>query len=183
MSSRKNSDGITIAPLRKLDDFLTDSAIFQIPNFNDLEKWGNRVTNNLMYYQTNYFLMALAIFVVIGIIHPIKLICGSVVVVVVLGLFFYITNERAAAAEFKRQHPIVSLLLILSGIYFICYMFKSLLIFLLGIFLPFSITFVHASLRKRNLKNKIANKVEEIGIKKTPMGIFLKSFGMEPELI
>lgn len=56
----------TIAPLRSLDDFILESARFQIPNIQDLEKWGRRVANNLMYYQTNYFLLAIMVFCVVG---------------------------------------------------------------------------------------------------------------------
>ena len=55
-----------VSPLRSLDDFLLESARFQIPNFKDFEKWGNRVINNLLYYQTNYFLLAIIIFVLVG---------------------------------------------------------------------------------------------------------------------
>lgn len=54
------------APLRSLDDFLLESARFQIPNVKDMEKWGKRVTSNLLYYQSNYFLLAIIIFVIVG---------------------------------------------------------------------------------------------------------------------
>jgi len=57
---------VKIAPLRSLDDFLLESARFQLPNVKDMEKWGNRVTNNLLYYQSNYFLMSLVIFLLVG---------------------------------------------------------------------------------------------------------------------
>ena len=40
---------------------------------------------------------------------------------------------------------------------------------------------VHASLRLRNIKSKIANKVEYIGVRRTPMGVLLESFGMDQE--
>nr|CAH7727020.1 unnamed protein product [Callosobruchus chinensis] len=63
---KKEQSEFEIAPLRPLDDFLLETARFQIPNFRDLEKWGNRVTSNLLYYQTNYFLMAIVIFIVVG---------------------------------------------------------------------------------------------------------------------
>lgn len=47
----------------------------------------------------------------------------------------------------------------------------------------FSATFIHASLRLRNLRNKIANRMEQVGLKKsTPMGIVLNSLGLEAEL-
>lgn len=40
---------------------------------------------------------------------------------------------------------------------------------------------LHASLRLRNVKNKIASKVEYIGILRTPMGLLLEALGMEQE--
>lgn len=46
----------------------------------------------------------------------------------------------------------------------------------------FIVTFVHASLRLRNLRNKLVNKIEGIGLKRTPMGLFLEHLGMEQEL-
>lgn len=57
---------LEIPPLRGLDDFLLESARFQIPNFKDLDKWGNRVVNNLFYYQTNYFFTSVIIFLIVG---------------------------------------------------------------------------------------------------------------------
>lgn len=55
-----------MAPLRRLDDFLLNSARYQLPNFSDIDKWGNRVTNNFLYYQTNYFLLAIMIFLLVA---------------------------------------------------------------------------------------------------------------------
>lgn len=61
-----DADGISVSPLRSLDDFLMESARFQIPNFKDADKWANRVIQNLLYYQTNYFLTYLVVFAVVG---------------------------------------------------------------------------------------------------------------------
>jgi hypothetical protein len=57
---------VQIAPLRSMSDFVLDSARFQVPTIKDPEKWANRVLNNLLYYQTNYFLAALIVFLLIG---------------------------------------------------------------------------------------------------------------------
>lgn len=57
---------VQVAPLRSLGDFILESARFQIPNIKDADKWANRVLNNLLYYQTNYFLTALIVFLLIG---------------------------------------------------------------------------------------------------------------------
>ena len=66
MAAKEAESNLEIAPLRSLDDFLLESARFQVPNFKDLEKWGFRVYNNLIYYQSNYFLTAVALFALIG---------------------------------------------------------------------------------------------------------------------
>lgn len=93
-----------------------------------------------------------------------------------------IINFRSAT-QFKKNHPVLGILLILGGGYFIVYMLGSVLVFLFGILLPICIVFIHSSMRLRNIKNKLSNKIETIGLKKTPMGIFLESLGMEPEFL
>jgi hypothetical protein len=47
----------------------------------------------------------------------------------------------------------------------------------------FVVIFIHASLRLRNVRNKLVNKMEVISLKRTPMGIFLEALGMEQELL
>lgn len=64
--TKLSNTGMELPPLRSLDDFLLESARFQIPNLKDLDKWGNRVVNNLLYYQTNYFFMSVVIFLIVG---------------------------------------------------------------------------------------------------------------------
>lgn len=182
MNKKQTSSGFEIAPLRSLDDFLLEAARFQIPNVKDLEKWSNRVTQNLLYYQTNYFIMSILIFIIVGIIHPIKMACGILATAVLFMIFVYITNEKASAARFKKKHPIVSIFGIFACAYFLAYMLQSLIVFLLGILLPVAAIFIHASLRLRNLKNKIVNKVENLGLRTTPMGFFLEEMGLESEL-
>ncbi|MPC29164.1 PRA1 family protein 2 [Portunus trituberculatus] len=66
ISKMAEGEGLSVAPLRSLDDFLLESARFQIPNLKDPDKWANRVIQNLLYYQTNYFLTYLVIFAVVG---------------------------------------------------------------------------------------------------------------------
>ena len=45
-----------LPPLRNLDDFFV-GARFGLPDYQNVEKWNNRVIQNLMYYQTNYFII------------------------------------------------------------------------------------------------------------------------------
>jgi hypothetical protein len=48
--------------------------------------------------------------------------------------------------------------------------------------LKFKVVFLHAILRLRNLKNKVANKAEMIGIARTPMGCILEQLGATNEI-
>lgn len=69
-SKHKMSNEIQYAPLRTLDDFILSSARFQLPNFSDFEKWGNRVVKNLCYYQSNYGVMVLIWLLIVLLIQP-----------------------------------------------------------------------------------------------------------------
>lgn len=53
-------------PLRSLDDFLLSSARFAVPDLRDLDRWNNRIINNLLYYQSNYFLSAVLLLLLVG---------------------------------------------------------------------------------------------------------------------
>lgn len=53
------------APIRSLNDFLLD-ATWNVPNFSDLPRLNNRLVSNLTYYQTNYFIFGVALFLLVG---------------------------------------------------------------------------------------------------------------------
>lgn len=55
-----------LAPLRPWDDFFPGTDRFAKPEFGDLTKWNNRVISNLLYYQTNYFAVAVVVFLIVG---------------------------------------------------------------------------------------------------------------------
>ena len=42
---------------------------FEVPDTNDTGRWTNRVVNNLIYYQTNYFVSALIVFSLIRLVQ------------------------------------------------------------------------------------------------------------------
>ncbi|XP_051156562.1 PRA1 family protein 3 [Leptopilina boulardi] len=172
---KDNSSGeLKLPPLRSLDEFILDGARFQIPNIKDLDKWGNRVVNNLLYYQTNYFFLSIIIFLIVGLIHPGRMLVGMIAMGVIVSIFTYTSAEGRAIHNFKKQYPVAGIAVILLGGCFITYTLGSLLVFLTGILMPFCVIFTHASLRLRNIKNKVVNKLESIGLKRTPMGLFLE---------
>lgn len=57
---------VELTPLRPWEDFFPGSERFAKPDGRDLAKWNNRVVNNLLYYQTNYLGLAIAVFLVVG---------------------------------------------------------------------------------------------------------------------
>ncbi|KAJ1519981.1 hypothetical protein ONE63_004213 [Megalurothrips usitatus] len=175
---------VKMAPLRPLDDFLLNSARYQLPNFSDLEKWGNRVTNNFLYYQTNYFLLAIMIFLLVAVIHPVEMLSGITAMGLAFGVFYYFTNSKPGADQFKKEHPLVSVLIMLTAGYFIVYMIGGIVVFVFGTLLPIFVAFIHASLRMRTIKNKIVNKIEGLDVfQKTPMGLFLDTLVEEADAV
>lgn len=172
---------VELAPLRPLTDFLLDSARFQMPQFTDNEKWANRVLNNLLYYQSNYFLSALLIFALIGLLHPVQILLGFAALGLAFGAFVYFTKNQSKARRFKHDHPVVCVAAVVAAGYFVVYMFGAVLVFIFGIALPLLLILIHASLRLRNFRNKLANKLEFVGLKRTPMGLILEGLGQEQE--
>ncbi|KAI0233746.1 PRA1 family protein 3 [Lamellibrachia satsuma] len=172
---------VELAPLRPMNDFLLQGARFQVPNFKDTEAWTNRVLNNLLYYQTNYFLTALVTFLVVGVVHPVQMIFGCVAVAAVFAAFVYASNNQSEIRRLKRKHPSLSIVIVMLGGYVLIYLFGSVLVFLFGIALPMLVVLIHATLRMRNFKNKLSNKIEFVGLKRTPMGLLLEALGQEQE--
>ncbi|KAG2471429.1 PRAF3 protein, partial [Polypterus senegalus] len=58
--------GLEFAPLRQWDDFFPGTDRFAKPDFGDMAKWNNRVVSNLLYYQTNYLVASLVVFLAVG---------------------------------------------------------------------------------------------------------------------
>ncbi|XP_038047812.1 PRA1 family protein 3-like [Patiria miniata] len=174
-------DDLEVPSLRSLSDFLLESARFSTPAINDPSRWANRVIDNLLYYQTNYFLTAVLVFLIVGTMNPKAMLMGLLTMVVIFAIFVYTTSNRVEMHRFKRSHPFVCFLLILLCCFLLLKVFGGLLVFMWGIALPLAMIFIHASLRMRNLKNKMGKKLESLGLKRTPMGILLFQLGLEEQ--
>ncbi|KAG9335287.1 hypothetical protein AGOR_G00162490 [Albula goreensis] len=168
-------------PLRPLDDFLLGSARFSAPDFRNLERWNNRIINNLLYYQSNYFASAAVFLAIVGYFQPLKLFLGALVVTLVFLGFVWAAENQAAIRRFRRTHPSLSVATILGGTYLVLSMLGGVAVFLFGIAFPILLILIHASMRLRSLKNKMENKLESIGLKRTPMGLLLEALGQEQE--
>nr|KAF6419903.1 ADP ribosylation factor like GTPase 6 interacting protein 5 [Molossus molossus] len=150
---------VNIAPLRAWDDFFPGSDRFARPDFRDISKWNNRVVSNLLYYQTNYL------------------------VVLVFTGFVWAAHNKDILRRMKKQYPTAFVMVVMVASYFLISMFGGVMVFVFGITFPLLLMFIHASLRLRNLKNKLENKMEGIGLKRTPMGIVLDALEQQEENI
>lgn len=176
-------DGVEIAPFRSFDEFLLSQSRFQIPDFNDPGKWSNRIVNNLLYYQTNYFLSAIIIFLLITFLNPGEMILGIITMASIFGLLYYLSFNQVQVKNIKKAHPMVVMISTFCIGYFLIYQIGCVIAFLLGVMMPVVFIVVHASLRLRNMKNKVASVAETLGVsKKTPMAVFLDEWGIEPEV-
>uniref|UniRef100_A0A5S6QWK8 PRA1 family protein n=1 Tax=Trichuris muris TaxID=70415 RepID=A0A5S6QWK8_TRIMR len=161
---------LQLPPLRGLDDFLLGSARFQLPPFGELGRWCNRISNNLLYYQTNYLLLCLVCFLLIGCNRPNELLIGTTVLVLTVGCTAYASSRNPKVIAFKQTYPVLSLVAIVSILYLLVRLVHSVTFSLFALAVPMLICFIHASCRLRNLKNKLSNKAEDLKVKKTPVG-------------
>lgn len=173
---------VKFAPFRPIEDYLLESARFQPPDFNDPERWANRVMNNLLYYQTNYFFTIVVVHLLIGLMNPGQMLLGLIAICSVFAIFVSLSNNQAELRRFKRHHPVACSVAIVAGGYAVMYLFGSIMVFLFGIALPLALVLIHASMRLRNTKSKITNKLEQIGFVRTPMGLLLEALGQEQEV-
>merc|ERR1711911_573866 len=156
----KSAEKTAVAPLRSYDDFIGESSRYILPK--NLEKWLKRVPKNLLYYQSNYFLSLICLFLFIMFINPVTTVGG----VTALGRQFlppHLQRYALLGATF------------LARSYFID-------IFALGIQLLLAVTAVlaHASLRKRNLANKINRAlVKNFYSSLSPMGLLLRALRIQ----
>ncbi|XP_076984860.1 PRA1 family protein 3 [Tamandua tetradactyla] len=174
---------VQIAPLRAWDDFFPGSDRFARPDFRDISKWNNRVVSNLLYYQTNYLVVAAMMISVVGFLSPFNMILGGVVVVLVFTGFCLAAHNKDILRQMKKRHPTMFVMVVMLASYFLISMFGGVMVFVFGITFPLLLMFIHASLRLRNFKNKVENKLEEVGLKKSPMGIVLDALEQQEENI
>ncbi|KAF6091299.1 PRA1 domain family member 2 [Phyllostomus discolor] len=114
-------------------------------------------------------------------VRPLHTLLSALVVAVALGVLVWAAESRAAVRRCRRSHPAACLAAVLAVGLLILWAVGGACTFLLSIAGPVLLILVHASLRLRNLKNKIENKIESIGLKRTPMGLLLEALGQEQE--
>ncbi|XP_029947244.1 ADP-ribosylation factor-like 6 interacting protein 5a [Salarias fasciatus] len=181
----KSSSGqmakVELTPLRSWDDFFPGSERFGKPDVKDPAKWGNRVVSNLLYYQTNYLALAVAVFLIVGFLNPLGMFTAIAVVSAVFLGSVWAGDNRAAISNFKRQNPTAFVGVVMVSSCLLISMLGSVMVFMWAVTLPLALIFAHASFRLRNMKNKLENKIECAGLKRSPMGILLEALDQQED--
>jgi len=166
--------GIQLAPIRPLDDFLLNSARFDIPT---QPRWLNRIKKNLLYYQTNYGVLMTLVMLYQWMKHPMEFPVGLIVVTLaIIGSFSYQDLRR----EFDRRkiNPGFVIAGALVFIWFIIITFQSVIVFTTSIAVSALLSILHASLRLRNTWNKVENALYTATLKNTPMALLFDLCGL-----
>uniref|UniRef100_A0A8C5BIP4 PRA1 family protein n=2 Tax=Gadus morhua TaxID=8049 RepID=A0A8C5BIP4_GADMO len=164
-----------------VDDFFPGSERFSKPDFNDRAKWNNRVINNLLYYQTNYIAMAIVVFLLVGFLNPVGMFMGMAVVAAVFLGSVWAGENKAVIKTFKKQNPAAFVAAIMVVSYMLMSLVGGVMVFMSGITFPLALMLAHASFRLRNMKNKLENRMEVVGLKRSPMGLLLEALGQQEE--
>lgn len=170
-----------LAPMRPWDDFFPGGDRFAKPDFGDLVKWNNRVISNLMYYQTNYFAAAIVVFVIVGFLNPLGMFLGGAVVSLVFMGSVWAGENKTIIKNFKKQNPTLFVIAVMGTSYFLLSLCGGVMVFIFGITFPLLLILIHASVRLRNMKNRLENKIEGVGLKKSPMGIIMDLLDQQEE--
>uniref|UniRef100_A0A087XK74 PRA1 family protein n=2 Tax=Poecilia formosa TaxID=48698 RepID=A0A087XK74_POEFO len=172
---------VEVAPLRSWDDFFPGSERFAKPDFGDMARWNNRVVSNLLYYQSNYLVLAIAVFFIVGFLNPVGMLTAIVVVSAVFLGSVWAGENRAVIKNFKSQNPTAFVIAVMVASYMLISLLGSVMTFMTAITLPLILILAHASFRLRNMKNKMENKMEVAGLKRSPMGLLLEALGQQEE--
>ncbi|XP_019724046.1 PRA1 family protein 3 [Hippocampus comes] len=172
-----------LAPFRTWDDFYPGTERFAKPEFGDVAKWNNRVISNLMYYQTNYFAAAVVVFLIVGFLNPLGMFLGGTVVTLVFMGSVWAGENQATIKNFKRKNPTLFVIGVMVTSYLLLSLCGGVMVFIFGITFPLLLILIHASLRLRNMKNRLENKMEVVGMKKTPMGVLMDLLDQQEERV
>ncbi len=68
--------------------------------------------------------------------NPLNMLVGILTMVVLFGIFVFITNNKRETQKFKRDHPLVCFLVLVTVGYLAMRVFGSVLVFIWGIMVP-----------------------------------------------
>uniref|UniRef100_A0AC35GCU4 PRA1 family protein n=1 Tax=Panagrolaimus sp. PS1159 TaxID=55785 RepID=A0AC35GCU4_9BILA len=174
---------IQFPPLRPLNEFLFDKTRFELPNFNDLPKWNNRIFANLLYFQSNYFLILLSFLLLTSCFKTQEMIIGFVILAICGFLAAIMVSKEEKLLAIRREHPYAILIVLVGVAYcFITYL-PFVIVALFSLCFPLLIILIHASTRLRGLNNKLNQKFFEGVIRETVMAKILHVLNVEAKAV
>uniref|UniRef100_A0A915DWB9 PRA1 family protein n=1 Tax=Ditylenchus dipsaci TaxID=166011 RepID=A0A915DWB9_9BILA len=170
------SDSLQFAPFRSLDEFLL-KARFQKPQF-EMKKWNNRIVQNLLYFQTNYFLLFFALFSLVSFFQFSEVMLGISAVGISAGVALFAFTSHDQIKQFRGNHPYVVLATIVLCGYYAISQLASVLSLILSLIIPAFVVLLHSSFRLRELSTKVNYHLENAKLRNTVMFSFLQSMGL-----
>ncbi|XP_053153015.1 PRA1 family protein 2 isoform X2 [Hemicordylus capensis] len=141
---------VRLPPVRALDDFLLGSTRLATPDLRDLQRWHNRVINNLLYYQSNYLLVLGAGLLLGAYFRPMLTLLSGTLITLIFMSFVWTAENKAPVRRIRRNYPGTCLSAVLGSAYFLVSLFEGSATFLVFIALPIMYLLV------RNLKMILA---------------------------
>ncbi|XP_055351404.1 PRA1 family protein 2-like [Paramacrobiotus metropolitanus] len=172
---------VQFPPFRGLQDFLLDSR-FQLPSFNDQSRWANRVLNNLLYYQANYFAVVLLAIALIGLIFPAEFLYGIVGTLCAILTAVVLLSKHHLMRQLRGSYPWAALAIVAVLGFVVVTELRDIAVFAFPFAFSVLLIYIHASLRTRNIKNRFNNKMEQMGLKRSPMGMLIELTGYEIQM-
>ncbi|WKY06090.1 hypothetical protein Q1695_006357 [Nippostrongylus brasiliensis] len=155
------ANGVELPPFRTLKDFLIGKARFELPPYNDLPRWNNRIISNLLYYQTNYFVIFAVLFILQSFFNSQDLALGLTAIVVVAGVVRFAISDNPTFYQARRDHPLITLGAIILSFYFFIQVLPSVLTVLFSVLFPLFLILCHASIRLRDFMSKVTQTAEK----------------------
>ncbi|KAL6739989.1 hypothetical protein Aduo_013382 [Ancylostoma duodenale] len=171
-------NGVELPPFRTVSDFLLGKARFELPPYNDLPRWNNRIVSNLLYYQTNYFVVFGVLVLLQSFFNSQDLALGLAAIVVVAAVVIFAISDNPSFYQTRRDHPLITLGAIILACYFFIQVLPSVLTVLFSVLFPLFIILCHASIRLRDFMSKVTQTAEKLGLRTTVMGRILETCGI-----
>ena len=98
---------------------------FQVPEYQNMQKFQNRIVSNLIYYQTNYAISAMGIFGLITFMNPFKMSVGILTMALIFGLLYYLDASQIQVKKVKKEHPTLVMLGTFLAAYFFIHLVSN----------------------------------------------------------
>ncbi|TNN73518.1 PRA1 family protein 3 [Liparis tanakae] len=113
--------------------------------------------------------------------NPFGMFLGGAVVTLVFMGSVWAGENQAMVKSFKRKSPSLFIIAVMLTSYFLLSLCGGVMVFIFGITFPLLLILIHASLKLRNIKNKMENNIQGVGLKKTPMGVIMDLLDQQEE--